>query len=102
MKKMFALLMIITFSVSTAFAISGGNPRKGKSLFKKNCRTCHVKNVISPLDKTMEQWDRYFKKGQHPGTVFNNMPEEDKIDVWQFMFDYAADTEQPDSCDPGP
>lgn len=103
MKKIFVLLVITIFTVSTAFAISGGNPRKGRSLFKKNCKSCHVKGaeggVISPLDKTMEKWDTFFKKGEHPGSIFTDLSEKDKTDIWQLMFDYAVDTDQPDSCD---
>ena len=102
MKRTFVLLIVFTFVVSTAFAISGGNPRKGRMLFKKSCKPCHtmydsVGPYLSPSDKTMAQWDRYFKKRKHPGSVFDDLPEKDKIDIWQFVFDYAADTDQPQS-----
>jgi len=102
MKRMFVLLIVFTFVASTAFAISGGNPRKGRMLFKKNCKPCHHMGSskaasLSPSDKTMKQWDRYFKKLKHPGSVLVDMPQKDTIDIWQFVFDYAADTDQPQS-----
>lgn len=107
MKNMLILLIIFTFVASTAFAISGGNPHKGRVLFKKSCKPCHNMDGseaghLSPSNKTMAQWDRYFKKGKHSGTLFSDLNEKDKTDIWQFMFDYAADTDQPQSCDPDP
>ncbi|WP_303722122.1 cytochrome c [Malonomonas rubra] len=107
MKKIFILLKIFTVVSSTAFAISGGNPSKGRALFKKSCKPCHYMHsseggYLSPSDKTMNQWDRFFKKGKHPRTVFDDLSEKEITDIWQFMFDFAADTDQPQSCDPGP
>ena len=35
------LLSLTAFIASSALAAEGGNPRKGKHLYKKNCKSCH-------------------------------------------------------------
>jgi len=102
MKKLVMILLIVAFAVSTAVAIEDGNPRKGKYLFKKNCKTCHTEGAeggeVTPLTKTMEQWDKYFQKNQHPGGDWDNFSEQDLIDINQFLFDHAVDSDQPETC----
>ncbi|SHJ38648.1 hypothetical protein SAMN02745165_02266 [Malonomonas rubra DSM 5091] len=101
MKRVVVSLIIFTFVASTAFAISGGNPYKGRVLFKKSCVPCHKMGTeagtLSPSDKTMAQWDRYFnvKKRKHPGSVFVDLSQKDRLDIWQFVYDFAADTDHP-------
>jgi mono/diheme cytochrome c family protein len=102
MKKTLILLILIAFAAMTAFAMSGGNPRKGRSLFKKNCKSCHVVGAeggaISPLSKTMKQWDKFFKKGKHPGTIWESLSDTEKANIGQYLFDNAIDTHHPDKC----
>lgn len=102
MKKMMLLLLIVAFAVSSAFAIEGGNPRKGKYLFKKNCKTCHTEGAeggaLTPLSKTMAQWDRFFKENKHPNDALSNIAEQDLLDINQFLYDHAVDSDQPETC----
>lgn len=103
-KKLLLLGLIVVFTASSALAIEGGNQRKGKHLFKKNCKSCHSAGgeggEITPMSKTMSQWDRFFEKqaDKHPGDVFKNTPEKDLKDINQFLFDKAADSPSPETC----
>ena len=95
-------LVLIAFSVTSALAVDGGNPRKGKYLFKKNCKTCHTDGAeggsVTPLKKTMAQWDIFFKDNKHPGDAWSGFSETDLLDISQFLFDHAVDSDQPETC----
>lgn len=103
--RTFTVLIITTaLAVSLALASEGGNPKKGKFLFKKNCKECHITGAacgeVTPLTKTQAQWDRFFETDKHvknPDAVKNITPEEMK-DIQQFLFDHAADSDQPQTC----
>ncbi|MEJ2700057.1 MAG: cytochrome c, partial [Desulfuromonadales bacterium] len=62
-------LSMVAFLATSALAVEGGNPTKGKYLFKKDCRTCHVEGMeggnLTPMAKTMAQWDRFFQENKH-------------------------------------
>ncbi|ABM01381.1 cytochrome c [Shewanella amazonensis] len=89
---------------SSAMAADGGNPKKGKHLYKKECKTCHSKGdaagELTPMSKTMAQWDRFFEKDMHKGKpeVFQKLSEQELKDVQQFLYDHAADSDQPQTC----
>ncbi|PLX85514.1 MAG: cytochrome C oxidase Cbb3 [Desulfuromonas sp.] len=101
--KVIALLAVVAFAATSAFAVEGGNPKKGKYLYKKNCKVCHSEGgeggKMTPLSKTMSQWDRFFKKGHRAKPeVFEGKPEKDLLDIHQFLYDHAADSDQPQTC----
>ena len=79
-------------------------PKKGKYLYKKNCKTCHSAEggggELTPMSKTMSQWDRLFKKKKHKGgkEVWEKMKDKDLKDINQFLFDHAADSPSPQTC----
>ncbi|MFB2638770.1 c-type cytochrome [Shewanella bicestrii] len=87
-----------------AYAAEGGNPKKGKHLYKKECKACHSQGgeggELTPMSKTMSQWDRFFNKDKHKlkPEVFNGLTEQDLKDIQQFLYDHAADSEQPQTC----
>lgn len=101
-KKLLIGLVLIAFAATSALAVEGGNPRKGKYLFKKNCKSCHTEGAeggeVTPLLKTMSQWDRFFKKKKHPAEPWEGFGEKDLLDVHQFLFDHAVDSDQPETC----
>ena len=100
--KPLILFVLVAFLATTALGAEGGNPRKGKALFKKTCKECHSKGAaageVTPLTKTMEQWDRFFEKKQHNPEGLNGLSEQDLKDIQQFLFDHAADSPQPETC----
>lgn len=102
MKKIMITLLLVAFAASSALAVDGGNPKKGKYLFKKNCKSCHTEGAeggpVTPLKKTMAQWDRFFSKNKHPEGVWDDFSEKDLLDINQFLFDHAVDSDQPETC----
>jgi len=103
-RKAIAIFAMLALSASAVIAAEGGNPKKGKYLFKKNCKTCHVADAegkdLTPLSKTMSQWDRFFDRDKHQAKpdVWKDFSEQDLKDIQQFLFDHAADSDQPQTC----
>jgi len=100
--KLVMALALVAFLATTALSAEGGNPRKGKALFKKTCKECHSKGAaageVTPLTKTMEQWDRFIEKKQHNPEGLKGLSEQDLKDIQQFLYDHAADSPQPETC----
>ncbi len=102
--KVLILMMIIMFASTAVFAVEGGNSRKGKYLFKKNCKTCHVAEAeggeLTPLSKTQKQWDRFFTDDKHKKSpdAWGKFSEKDIQDINQFLYDHAVDSDQPETC----
>jgi mono/diheme cytochrome c family protein len=96
------ILTLILFVASTVLAAEGGNPRKGKHLFKKTCKTCHGSDgaggEVTPMTKTQAQWDRLFEKKKHDQKAWEGLSDQDLKDIHQFLFDHAADSPQPQTC----
>lgn len=102
--KILICLMIVVFASTSVLAAQGGNPKKGKYLYKKNCKSCHSEGSaggeLTPMSKTMSQWDRVFKRGKHEGGMdaWENLSEQDLKDINQFLYDHAADSPSPQTC----
>lgn len=101
--KFLVAVSLVVFTTTAALAAQGGNPKKGKYLFKKSCKSCHVAGAegkaMTPLSKTQAQWDRFFEKGGHPKQeAWKALSPQDVKDVHQFLFDHAADSDQPETC----
>jgi cytochrome c5 len=96
-------LMLLAVAVTT-FAAEGGNAKKGKYLYKKDCRTCHVEGgeakALTPMSKTQAQWGRQFQKGTHPdkAKAWKGLSEQDIKDIQQYLINHAADSDQPETC----
>lgn len=107
MKKI-AKLMCVLFAVSLfagmAVAGDGANPKKGKYLWKKNCKTCHIDGEeggsISPSSKTQKQWSNFFEKDQDEVIMqkCKKYGENDLHDIQHYMNDHAMDSDQPETC----
>lgn len=102
MTRILAILSIAAFCATSVLAAEGGNPKKGKYLYKKNCKTCHVAGAeggeLTPLSKTQAQWDRFFEKKGQNCAKHAGVSEADVKDIQQFLFDHAADSDQPETC----
>jgi len=104
LQKLFIALLLVAFASTAVVAAEGGNPKKGKYLFKKSCKTCHVEGgqaeALTPLSKTQAQWDRFFDRDKHEKNPegFKDLSEQDLKDIQQFLFDHAADSPQPQTC----
>ncbi len=102
--KVVAVIAVAAFCTTSALAAQGGNPKKGKYLYKKNCKACHVEDgqggPLTPMSKTMSQWDRFFDRDQHKNNpeAWKAFSEKDLKDIQQFLFDHAVDSDQPETC----
>lgn len=92
-------LMIVAFTVTSALAAidKPDNYKKGKYLYKKNCKSCHTK---SASDKTMAQWERIYKKGEHKGgqEAWEKLDKDDMHRIFYYLYDHAKDSAQPETC----
>lgn len=80
-----------------------GSVKKGKYFFKKECKTCHDNKgdggEITPISKTIKQWDRYFKKDKHGDKKLSEeFDAEQLIHIKTFLRNHAADSDQPETC----
>jgi len=96
-----ASLLITVFAVSMAFAMGGGNARKGKFLYRKHCRSCHGKAAsdLSPASKTQAEWKAMFgDRGNIPCAKDWTIIEKDINDIFTYLHDYASDSPSPAKC----
>ena len=96
-----ATALVVVLSVSMAFAMGGGNARKGKFLYRKNCRSCHGTSAsdLSPASKTQAEWKATFAdtakiKCSPEWTI----SEQDLNDIFSYLHDYAKDSPSPAKC----
>lgn len=85
-----------------------GSDKKGKYWFKKTCKSCHGKDAdggeVTPISKTIKQWERYFKKDRHYKTdektemLGETFDAEQLIHIQTFLINHAADSDQPETC----
>ena len=98
------ILFFLTSSVGLTLAGDKGNARKGKYLFRKNCRACHVDGgsakALSPIDKTQAKWEEIFKnidalpcKDKWP-----KLSEKDMQDMYAQLWGHAFDSPSPEKC----
>jgi cytochrome c5 len=107
-KPLLAALAVLALA-GTTVAAGKANPNRGKSLFKANCKACHVKGgeakVLTPMSKTQAQWARVFKDGAVAGCVKKTVAKtakalttDDLADMEGFLVAHAADSDQPETC----
>lgn len=104
MKRLLLLLTVITVVIALASPVMAASSRRGKKVFKKNCKLCHTRKgeggKISPLQKTQAQWRLYFKNDQHKDKpeVWKALNEKQRKDLLKFFLDFALDSDQPETC----
>ena len=106
-RKIIAIVLALTFVV-TVFSIAlaespGGNFRKGKYLFRKNCRSCHVEGGsaqdLSPADRTQAEWTETFANWESlPCADDWGTTDTDRLDIFTYMHDFAKDSPSPAKC----
>ena len=106
-KKISSILIIMIFlfaSIAIVMAAGKGNARKGKYLFRKNCRTCHCEDgsakPISPIDKTQAQWEEVFKNIDklQCNKEWDKLSEKDRTDMYAHLWGHAFDSPSPAKC----
>lgn len=107
-KKTFVSIITITLVLSLigiCLAFEPGNERKGKYLYRNNCRTCHKDGAtatpLSPTSKTQAQWERAFEKYERLQCAkeWEKLSEADRTDILTYLFNHAFDSPSPATCD---
>ncbi|MDF1591972.1 MAG: cytochrome c [Desulfobacterales bacterium] len=99
------LLVFLIGAVGLALAAGDGNARKGKYLFRKNCRTCHIDGgsakPLSPIDKTQAKWDEVFKNIEKLPCKdkWSALSEKDIQDMYAQLWGHAFDSPSPEKCE---
>jgi cytochrome c len=93
-----------------AMAASKANPKRGKVFYKNNCRVCHDGSSdakeLSPISKTMAQWEKAFAAGAEveshldvvKSEVGTELTEQDLFDIQGYLIYHAADSDHPATC----
>jgi len=96
-------LLALFAGLSLAADTLGGNARKGKYLYRKNCRSCHGVNAsdLSPSSKTQAEWKKLYD-GMAALPCHDKWPTdmgaEDYKDIFSYLYDYAKDSPSPAKC----
>lgn len=107
-KKTFVSIIAITLVLSfigVCLALEPGNERKGKYLYRNNCRTCHKDGAgappLGPSSKTQAQWERAFEKYERLQCApeWEKLSEADRNDILTYLFNHAFDSPSPATCD---
>ena len=107
LKKVGCVLLIVFLLftvVGLAPAEDTGNARKGKYLFRKNCRTCHGEGgsgkALSPISKTQTQWEEVFKSIEklQCAAEWQKLSEKDLADMHAHLWGHAYDSPAPAKC----
>jgi hypothetical protein len=99
------IMIIFVGSLGLSLAQEKGNARKGKFLFRKNCRTCHVQGgsakELGPNSKTQAQWDEVFKNIDNLKCKdeWAKLSEKDKLDMYAQLWGHAFDSPSPEKCE---
>lgn len=104
MKRLLQVLIVVVVVVAMASPVVAASSRRGKKVFKKNCKVCHTRKgeggKLSPLQKTQAQWRIYFKRDMHKDRpeVWQGMNKKQRKDLLKFFLDFALDSDQPETC----
>lgn len=116
MNRLKVLLMVVLMSVlglvfaTISMADGKGNPRKGKFLFRKNCRACHAKNtsakgggkVLQPSSKKQAGWKITFQNENYKKVEciknWDKLSKKDINDIYLFLYEHASDSPSPVNC----
>ncbi len=104
MTRLLRILTIFALVMILASPVLAASSRRGKRVFKKNCKTCHTRKgeggKLSPLQKTQAQWRIYFKKNHHQDKpeIWQGMSKKQRKDLLKFFLDFALDSDQPETC----
>jgi mono/diheme cytochrome c family protein len=100
------ITMITILSVAgAAFAFEPGNERKGKYLYRSNCRTCHMDGAtapaLGPMDKTQAQWERVFETYERLecAAEWEKFSDSDRTDMLTYLYNHAFDSPSPATCE---
>ena len=81
------------------------NARRGKALFRQNCRACHSGDKaqeLGPYQKKIKEWEAVFAKDKYKEykcrSEWEKLSEQDLLDMLKYLRDGAADSKVPRGC----
>lgn len=107
LKQFGSVLIVFVFMFTLAglvMAEGKGNARKGKYLFRKNCRSCHGADgsatELSLISKTQAQWEAVFKAKEQLqcAAEWPKLSGKDIGDVNAYLWGHAYDSPSPAKC----
>ena len=104
MGTIFIILIFLLTAIGVVMADDQGNARKGKYLFRKNCRTCHVEGgdakELSPMSKTQAEWQTAFDSYKQLQCVatWEALSDKDRADMFAYLYGHAFDSPSPAKC----
>lgn len=108
-KRIAGLLLglgLIVTMTAAVMAADMGNERKGKYLFRKNCRACHQDGksapALSPDSKTQAEWMQIFENEAYKdfecADEWAKLSDSDKADILAYTHGHAFDSPSPAKC----
>jgi cytochrome c len=107
-KWIFIFITLILSFCLFGLGIAGdktANSRKGKLLFRKNCRVCHdggKAQELGPFKKKIKEWDGIFAKDKYKEYAckaeWEKLSEQDLLDISAYLRAGAADSKIPRGC----
>lgn len=98
------ILSLCLFSLGIA-AEKKANSRKGKLLFRRNCRVCHdggKAQELGPYQKKIKEWNSIFAKDKYNEykckAEWEKLSEQDLLDILAYLRAGAADSKVPRGC----
>jgi len=97
-------MVFLAVSIGVVMAEKKGNARKGKYLFRKTCRTCHLEGgsakELSPVSKTQAEWQKVFDNiGQlECKDEWAKLSPKDNLDIYEHLYGHAFDSPSPAKC----
>lgn len=104
MKRLITILLAAFILLAGLnLAQAEGNWRKGKYLFRKNCRTCHKPGGeakdLSPVSFKQAQWKAIFDGDKFPcKDKWPKMPASAMTDIYAHLYGHASDSPSPAKC----
>jgi mono/diheme cytochrome c family protein len=108
MKRIGSTILVVIFltcCIGLAMAGDKGNARKGKYLYRKNCRTCHIDGgeakALSPIDKEQAEWQKVFDNAKDLPCAekWAALSEKDITDIYAHLWGHAKDSPSPAKCE---
>jgi hypothetical protein len=98
----FGMVLVSFVAANTALALDG-NTRKGKFLYRKNCRSCHGASAsdLSPSSKPQAEWLQiHGAQATLPcHKDWASLSDQDKNDIFAYLHAFASDSPTPAKCE---
>ena len=108
-RRLVSIFIIILFSlciIVPSIAGERGNARKGKYIFRSNCRPCHraggKARPMGPYQRKIKEWESIFAKDKYKEfkckNAWEKLSQQELLDMLQYMRDGAIDSKVPRGC----